>query len=77
MNKERELNPFDAKLNNAIISIKNRCPDDYQTILDYFRLLMWPYDINPSDEEDVKAAYHKIAVVSKIIKRLGGVEKRG
>jgi hypothetical protein len=74
---QKDFSKFDGDLNEAIENIKYRYPDDWEVIMSYLRSLALPVDIDPDREELVKYHYHTKAMVTKIVRRLSGLEEIG
>lgn len=68
---------FDTKLNKAIDTIQNRCSPEWNIVLTYLQSLALVLEVPPEATELVKATYHKKALATAIVKRLGGLETIG
>lgn len=74
---QRDFSKFDDDLNDAVDNIKHRYPEDWEVVMSYLRSLALPVDIDPDREELVKYRYHTKAMVTKIVRRLSGLEEIG
>ncbi len=73
----KDFSRFDSDLNKSVFKIKDKFPEDWEIIMSYLRSLALPIDIDPDRQELVKYHYHTKAMVTKIVKRLSGLEEIG
>lgn len=66
---------YDANLNKSLQELEQKCPESWRKVLDYIRSLCLPWEIDPQNEELVKSEWHKKAVLTKLVKRLNGLEE--
>jgi hypothetical protein len=66
---------YDANLNKMIGELEQKCPEPWSFVLSYIRSLCLPWEIDPQNEELVKSEWHKKAVLTKLVKRLNGLEE--
>jgi hypothetical protein len=74
---QKDFSKFDNDLNRAVKRIKDRSPEDWETVMAYLRSLALPIEIDPDREELVKYHYHTKTMAVKIVKRLSGLEEIG
>ena len=73
----KDFSKFDTDLNRAVLKIKDKSPEEWDNVMAYLRSLALPIDIDPERIELVKYHYHTKAMVTKIVKRLSGLEEIG
>lgn len=65
---------FDTNLDAAINILKQKCPNEFETVLGYLRSLAMPLEFSPELTETIKASYHRVVVAAKIVRRLEGFD---
>lgn len=66
---------YDAKLNKMIDELEQKCSEPWKFVLSYISSLCLPWEVDASQEELIKAEWHKKAVLTKLVKRLNGLEE--
>ena len=66
---------YDTKLNKMVSELEQKCPEPWNFVLSYISSLCLPWEIDPLQEELIKAEWQKKAVLTKLVKRLNGLEE--
>lgn len=74
---QRDFSKFDENLNESVKEIRKTLPGHWDRIMSYLRSLALPIDVDPSNVELVKYHYHTKSFITRVVKRLSGLEEIG
>lgn len=74
---QKDFSKFDENLNESVNEIRKTLPGHWERIMSYLRSLALPTDVDPNSVEMVKYHYHTKSFITKVVKRLSGLEEIG
>jgi hypothetical protein len=74
---QKDFSKFDQDLNRSVDRLREKLPNDWEIVMGYLRSLALPTDIDPSAIEMVKYHYHTKSFITRVVKRLSGLEEIG